>query len=74
MSPRMTFLGYKPGKRLREYSCLNRAENREQFYGWKFSKVNAVRKGKSGTHGKEEISFKFFSQGEGNIKTILVTS
>ena len=60
-SLRKTLLGCKPGKRLGEDVYLKEAEKR--FTNYKFSKINALRKGRSG------VSLKF-SQTAGNAKAI----
>lgn len=44
---------------------------REVIYNSKFSKVNFLRKGRSGTYSEEETCVPF-SQAEGNISAILV--
>ena len=51
-SLRKTFLGCKTGKRLGEDVHLKWAE--EKNYSCKFSKVNALRKGRLEAYGQEE--------------------
>lgn len=46
--------------------------NRERIYNHEFSKVNTLRKRKSGAYSQEESCLKFI-QAEGNIKALLVT-
>lgn len=57
---RETFLGFKNAKKLLEIST-------KRIYNYKFPKVNAVRKGRSGIHDEEQVCLKL-SQAEGNIR------
>lgn len=55
MSLRMTFLGCKIGKKAgRRFASLR---GRERIYNAKFSNVNALRKGSSGTRSQEETVY-----------------
>lgn len=58
-----------PGKRLGE--DLHFQRGRERVYSCKFSKVNVLRKERSGVYSQVEICLKF-SQAAENIKAILI--
>lgn len=58
------------GKRLGEDLCLS---GRERICDAKFSKVNALSRGRSGVKGQEEDCVKF-SRAEGNAKVVLVST
>ena len=66
------FLGYKSGKRLGE-DLHTFQRGRERLYNFNFSKLNALRKGRSGAYSKEATCLKF-SQAEGNAEAIWVVS
>lgn len=46
-------------------------KGRERIYNWTFSKVNGLRKGRSGTYSQEETCLKL-SHNERNIKAVLI--
>lgn len=68
-SLRKMLLGYKVGKRLEDLYTFRKG--RERVYNCKFSKVNALRKRRSGDYSQQEICLKF-SQAERSVKAILV--
>lgn len=71
-SLKKTSLGCKAGKRLGEdFSTFQRG--RERICNYSFSKINALRKERSGAYSQKETCLKF-SLAKGNVKFVLFRS
>lgn len=69
-SPGVTHFCFKTGKSLGEDLHPKGKERIYKIYDSQFSKLNVLRKGKSGAYSQEEACL-HFSEAEGNVKSCL---